>query len=88
MNKSVDFELNMAGLNELMKSAEMQAHLRQAAAAVAQSAGPGYGSDVHIADYVAIGTAFPDSEEAAIDNAENNTLLKALGSVGLSMKKG
>lgn len=85
---SVRFELNLAGLNEIMKSSEMQGQLAQAGQAVASAAGAGYASSVHVADYVAIANAYPDSSEAAIDNYENNTLLKALGSVGLHSKKG
>jgi hypothetical protein len=87
MNK-VDFELNLPGLNELMKSSAMQGHLSQAGQAVASAAGNEYASSVHTADYIAIANVYPDSLEAAIDNAENNTLLKALGSVGLHNKKG
>lgn len=85
---SVKFELNLPGLNELMKSSEMQAHLSKAGEAVASAAGMEYVSSVHLADYIAIANVYPDSRDAAIDNYENNTLLKALGSVGLHNKKG
>lgn len=83
----VDFKLNLAGLNELMKSPEMQSALQQAGSAVAGSAGVDYGVRVHQASFVAIANVYPDSKEAAADNYKNNSLLKALGSVGLSMKK-
>jgi hypothetical protein len=83
----VDFELNINGLRELMKGPEMQAALQEAGDAVASAAGGDYGVRVHVADYVAIANVFPDSQEAAKDNYENNTLLKALGSAGLSMRK-
>ena len=83
----VDFELNINGLRELMKGPEMQAALQEAGDAVASSAGGDYGVRVHVADYVAIANVFPDSQEAAKDNYENNTLLKALGSAGLKMGK-
>ncbi len=82
---NVDFELDLAGLNELMKSPEMQAHLRQAGQAVASAAGTGYGSEVHVASFVAIANVYPDSKEAAHDNFTNNSLIKAAGSTGLSM---
>lgn len=82
---NVDFELDIRGLNELMKSAEMQAHLRQAGQAVASAAGTGYGSEVHVASFVAIANVYPDSAEAAHDNYQNNTLIKAAGSSGLSL---
>lgn len=87
MNKSVDFELDIGGLRELMKSSAMQAQLSQAAASVASIAGPGYGSDVHEASYVAIGTAFPATTEAYLENEEDNTLMMALGSSGLPPNK-
>lgn len=87
MAKRVEFELNISGLQELMKSPEMQSALQAAGESVASAAGGDYGVRVHTADYVAIANVYPDSKEAAKDNYENNTLLKALGSSGLSMRK-
>ncbi len=87
MAKKVEFELDINGLRELMKGPEMQAVLQEAGDAVASGAGGDYGVRVHVADYVAIANVFPESKEAAKDNYENNTLLKALGSAGLSMRK-
>lgn len=87
MAKNVEFELDIKGLRELMKGPEMQAALQEAGDAVASSAGGDYGVRVHVADYVAIANVYPDSKEAAKDNYENNTLLKALGSAGLKMGK-
>ena len=83
----VKFELNLKGLNELMKSGEMQGCLQSAGAAVANSAGGDYGVRVHQASFVAICNVYPDSKRAAKDNYENNTLLKAVGSAGLSTAK-
>ena len=83
----VEFELDINGLRELMKGPEMQAALQDAGDAVASYAGGDYGVRVHVADYVAIANVFPESKEAAKDNYENNTLLKALGSAGLKMGK-
>lgn len=80
------FELNLPGLNELMKSEEMNAALIEAGQAVASAAGSEYGVRVHDANWVSIANVYPDSKEAAKDNYENNTLLKALGSVGLRMR--
>ena len=87
MAKKVEFELDINGLRELMKGPEMQAVLQEAGDAVASGAGGDYGVRVHVADYVAIANVFPESKEAAKDNYENNTLLKALGSAGLKMGK-
>ena len=83
----VEFKLDINGLRELMKGPEMQAVLQEAGEAVASGAGGDYGTRVHVADYVAIANVFPESKEAAKDNYENNTLLKALGSAGLKMGK-
>lgn len=81
------FELNLSGLNELMKSPEMEAALEEAGQAVANAAGGEYAHSVHQANFVAICNVYPDSKEAAKENYEENTLLKALGQVGLSMTK-
>ena len=85
MSKNVEFELNLAGLNELMKSGEMEEHLRIAGQAVANAAGEGFGVRVWQHPFVAIANIYPDSKEAAKKNHEENALVKALGSVGLGM---
>ena len=85
---NVDFKLNLPGLNELMKSPEMQAALQDAGNAVSNVAGGDYGVRVHQASFVAIANVYPNTKRAAKDNYENNTLVKALGAVGLSMKGG
>lgn len=86
-----EFELDMDGLRELMKSAEMQQVLQETAASVADkasmlTAGEDFGHDVRTATYVAIGTAFPQSQTAAKASYENNVLEKALS--GLPRTKG
>ncbi len=87
MSKRVKFELNLAGLNQLMKSAEMQDVLLNAGQAVADAAGEGFEAEVHQADYVAISNVYPTTNEARKENLENNTLLKAVGAVGLPTHK-
>lgn len=87
MANDVKFKLNLPGLNELMKSQEMQNALLEAGQAVATSAGSDYAAEVHTASWIAISNVYPDSKKAANDNFRHNTLLKALGSVGLSMEK-
>lgn len=82
----VDFKLNLPGLNELMKSPEMMAVLEQAGNTVAGIAGDDYGVRVHQASFVAIANVYPDSKKAAADNYKNNSLVRALGASGLSMK--
>lgn len=85
MSKNVEFELNLPGLNELMKSGEMETCLRTAGQAVAHSAGSGFNCRVWQHPFVAICNVYPDTREAAIKNAKENALVKALGSAGLGM---
>lgn len=85
MSRSVDFELNLPGLNELMKSAEMQSILKQAGESVAKASGEDYECRVKMASFVALAKIYPTSIHAARSNAKHNTLLKALGATGLRM---
>lgn len=75
----VKFKLDINGLRQLMKSAEMQSCLDEYGAEVAGRVGDDYGHRVHVADYVAICNVYPDSAEAAKANYEDNTLLTAIG---------
>ena len=87
MAKKVIFKLNIFGLRELMKSPEMGSIISEATDAVLNTAigmgADGYSSTVKTADYVTLGKVFPTDAQAAKDNYENNTLEKALDSVGL-----
>lgn len=91
MSKQVKFELDLKGLNELMKSPAMHSALEQAGGQVASRArslsGLEWGTRVHDASFVAICNVYPDSDEARADNYENNTAVKALSSSGLPMTK-
>lgn len=87
MAKNVKFKLNLAGLNELMKSPQMESILDAAGQAVAQAAGPEYAHRVHQASFVAICNVYPDSKNAANENFKENTLIKAIGAVGLPQTK-
>lgn len=80
----VKVELNLAGINELMKSGEVQEHLQKAGDAVASAAGSDYAATTHLASWVAITNVFPNSRKAAHENFKDNTLLKAVGAAGLS----
>lgn len=73
---SFKFELNPAGVADLMKSSEMAAALIANANEVKDRAGDGY--DVHIGPTRANVSVMTESEEAARDNMDNNTLLKAV----------
>lgn len=83
----IDFELNLAGLNELMKSPAMKAALQEAGDTVSNIAGGDYAVRVHDADFISIANVYPNTKRAAKDNYENNTLLKAAAASGLSMVK-
>ena len=85
---NVKVELNLAGINEMMKSPEIQAHLQKAGEMVADAAGDGYAASTTIKDmrWIAITNVYPDSKEAAHDNFTHNSLLKAVGAVGLPMR--
>ena len=83
----VKIELNFPGINEMMKSPEIQAHLQSAGNMVAKAAGDGYAAETDVINWIAITNVYPDTKEAAHDNFKNNSLLKALGSVGLPMRK-
>lgn len=74
------FKLNLAGLNELMKSQEMAAVLDQAANVVAHAVGDGYEIEkAHPIQFVGISAVHASTYKAKLDNSKNNTLLKAVG---------
>lgn len=80
----LQFKFSLAGLNDLMKSAEMQSVLDEAARKIAAAAGDGYEVEAaHPIRFVGIASVYADTYEAKLDNSENNTLLKAAGSVSI-----
>lgn len=92
MSKKIDFELDINGLRELMKSGEMQTVLKEAGEEVANIAsnmsdGEPYGVRPRVATWVAIANIYPDSETAQKMNSDMNIALKALTSSGLPLEK-
>ena len=88
----VKIELNLAGVNAMMKSAEIQAHLQAAGEAVAAQAsamagGADFAAQTHLANWIAVTNVYPNDKQAAHRNFADNTLLKAAGAVGLPLKK-
>ena len=81
-----DFELNLPGLNELMKSSEMQAVLKDAGRSVVSAAGKDYATQTYVLNYVAVQNVWPDTREAALDNYRHDTLAIAAGSAGLKFQ--
>lgn len=78
----VKFELNLSGLNELMKSTEMAEVLNTAADQIAAKCEEGYEVErAHPISFVGIASVRAKTIEAKIDNREHNTILKAAGSV-------
>lgn len=76
----IKFKLDLKGLNELMKSGEMQGVLNSAAAQIAGAAGAGYETETaHPISFVAIASVRAATPEARRENNQNNTLLKAMG---------
>ena len=78
MSKSIEIELNSAGIREMLRSAEMQQLLGEKAAEIAGRCGDGYESDVHMTPGRAIASVFTATPKAAKDNSKNNTILRNL----------
>lgn len=72
------FELNIAGVAELMKSSEMQQVLTAKATAIRNRCGDGYEQDIHVGKNRANAMVSAKTKKAKKDNLENNTLLKAV----------
>lgn len=70
------FELNHAGVVELLKSDGMRKAIEAAATGVSNRAGDGY--DVRYGHDRVVAFVETGNEEAIQDNLDNNTLLKAV----------
>lgn len=79
MSKKVEVELNSAGIQELLKSSEIEAVCKEYADKVANRAGTGYEVNTQVGKTRVNAMVFADSFAARKDNLKNNTLLKALG---------
>ena len=75
----VEIELNSAGIQELLKSAEIQGYCEELARGVASRAGDGYEVSSMVGKTRVNASVYAATNEAYRDNLENNTLLKALG---------
>ena len=75
----VKFELNRAGVRELLRSQEALNVCRSYASAVRSRAGEGYEVDTYVGRNRANASVYAATYEARQDNYENNTLLKARG---------
>ena len=75
----VRFELNRAGVRELLKSQEAMNVCKTYATAIQSRAGDGYEVDTYIGRTRANASVYAATYKARKDNYENNTLLKARG---------
>lgn len=76
------FRFNLAGLNTIMRSGEMQGILNDVASRIAAVAGDGYEAETARAlAFDGIASVYASTYEAKLDNSDNNTLLKAAESV-------
>lgn len=81
----IKFELNYAGVGELLKSSEMQDVLREHGEKVRSACSQGstppseYGLSVKVGKKRARATIYTETWEAVASNNKHNTLLKALG---------
>ena len=75
----VKFELNRAGVRELLQSQEALNICKDYADAVCSRAGEGYEVTTYVGRTRANASVHAETYEARKDNYDNNTLLKALG---------
>mgnify|MGYP000845328098 CR=1 FL=1 len=75
------FKLNMKGLHELRKSAEMQKIIDDKVSQVLNITGDGYSTNPHFSEERYIVTVYPEEFKAKSDNWKNNTLEKAVRAV-------
>lgn len=75
----VKFELNRAGVHELLKSQEAMGVCKEYADGVQRRAGEGYEVSTYVGRNRANASVYAATYEARKDNYEHNTLLKARG---------
>lgn len=82
----VKFEMDIKGLNELMRSEAMQAvldekgaQIQARAASSAQDPEAKYSRSIWVGNWIAASQVRADNPEAIQENLRNNTLLKAIG---------
>ena len=74
----VKFELNREGVRELMKSKEMTSGLEAIAGNVLSRLGEGYSSNTYVGRNRVNVEVKADTFKARRENAQNNTILKAV----------
>ena len=79
MSKNFKFELDRAGVRELLKSSEISGACEEVAAAAYAQLGDGYVMEPRNYPERSGYAIYPESREAEKDNLDNNSLLKAVG---------
>ncbi len=74
----VKVELNRQGVRALLRSEEMRAVCAEQARAIRDRCGDGYAADTYTGKNRVNAMVWADTAKAKRDNAENNTILKAL----------
>ena len=72
------FELNEQGVRALLKSAEMEAILKERADKALRRLPTGYESDTHVGKTRVNASVWTKTASAVKDNSKNNSLLKAV----------
>ena len=72
------FELNKAGVRELLQSDEMQAVLNKKASNAVNRLGAGYEKDSYVGKNRANAMVYAETYQAKKDNLRNNSILKAV----------
>lgn len=76
----VRIEVNYAGVGALLHSEEVAALVGKEASTRAAALGSGYASDIHQAGTRVIASVYTETPEAARDNMQNDSLLRAVSS--------
>lgn len=71
-------ELNSAGIRAFLRGGDVADYLGTVAGNVAAKCGDGYGTDTYTTPGRVVSSVYTDGADAARDNIENNTLLKAV----------
>ena len=79
MSNGFRLELNRAGVAALLKSPEMEQGLVRLAQDIRSRCGEGYETDTYRAATRVIASVSTGSRESMLDNSENQTILRALG---------
>lgn len=75
---NIKVSLSYAGIGEILRSKEMAACVKSEADRIAANGGAGYATDQKSMSTRQIASVFTETAEAAKDNMQNNTLLKAV----------